>query len=111
MTNKGQAMIEALAVGALLMVSFLLTLRYALTMQNNLLVDESIEQTLLCEAEGNSTCKDTLRAILQKLQFRNIMIHTEKHKNKFKLIFNGVSNFEHKYEKESELDLELTYIP
>lgn len=111
MTNKGQAMIEALVVGALLVVSLSFSLRYVLSMQNNLLVDEFIEQSLLCEAEGNHNCKETLRSLLEKLQFRNIMIRTDNQKNKFKIFIKGNSSFDQKFEKESELDLELSYIP
>ena len=111
MTNKGQAMIEAVIIGAVLVTALSFCLRYALSMQQNLLVDEFIEQTLLCEAESRSNCKETLRSGLLKLNFRNLTIRSENQGNKFNLFLNGRSSFDRDFEKQSELTLDLSYTP
>ena len=53
----------------------------------------------------------SLRYIHCDIKLENIMIRTDNQKNKFKIFIKGNSSFYQKFEKESELDLELSYIP
>ncbi len=108
MTNRGQAMIEALILGGILTASISFLVRYALEMQQSMLVDELIEQTLLCEFEGHTDCGAKLKSFLTDLQFKQIALRITKSGSTYLLNVSGQSIFDQKFEKESELTLDLT---
>ncbi len=108
MNQKGQAMIEILILGFLLMVAFIALIRLGLAVQMNIVIDELIESAHLCELQQKSFCQTRLKDKLADFNLKIlsstfitsadtsfIKLHTE-------------SNLGKIFEKESELYLELS---
>ncbi len=105
--NKGQALIESLIVGLILISTLFFTIRVALIAQQNTLVDEFIEQTMICLAQQNVDCEVKLKKQLEALNFRSISIQNLSNHPKFSIVLKAVTPFSRILEKESELELDL----
>lgn len=107
MTNRGQAMIESLLLGTLIVGSFLFFLRHALRMQKNLFLDEEMEQTLICLVERKASCITEMKQRLAQQGYTSMSVIPKMTTEKINLIFKARSPFNDLVEKESELSYEL----
>lgn len=107
MTNKGSVLIESLFLGILFSLSTAFLIKYILFFYQNLILDELIERTLICSFEDNLPCKYLLENKLKELKFSNFEIQIIKSNSNSKLSIYGESQFGFRYEKESEMNLEL----
>ena len=101
-------MIEGLILGAVLTTSLLFLIRYGLMIQQSLLIDELIEKTLLCIASDEPRCDENFRRQLTDLNFISIQVFSKKTQNLSTLKLSAQSGFGQNFEKESELELDLT---
>ena len=99
-------MIESLFVGMILIVAFGLFLQIFLRAQKKILVEEFIEETLICLVQNKSTCTISFQQKLRDQGFSNISVQTRKNQNKWTLHLKATSSFNEKIEKESELEYE-----
>ena len=107
MNNKGSVLIESLFLGILFSLSTAFLIKYILFFYQNLILDELIERTLICSFEDNLPCKYLLENKLKELKFSNFEIQIIKSNSHTKLSVHGDSQFGFRYEKESEMNLEL----
>lgn len=106
MNRRGQAMIESLFVGLILVLALSLFLRVFARAQKNILVDEFIEETLICLVQKKLSCVHVFQQRLRDLGFSNISVHTQRNQSRWILHLKATSSFKEKIEKESELEYE-----
>jgi hypothetical protein len=106
MNNRGQAMIESLFIGIILILGLVFFLKAFVKVQKKMLVDELIEEALICLVQNKSTCINTFQKQLRDQGFSNIFLQTQKNQKKWILHFRATSSFNEKFDQESELDYE-----
>ena len=105
-------MIESLLVGSLIMAGLFFLLKYAFVQYQNIIIDELVEQTLICILEtSNENCKMHLTQKLNSINIKNVLVQISKNKNLVHLNLKYTSTFNRKIEKESELLLDLETNP
>jgi hypothetical protein len=108
MNNKGQAAIESLAIGILLVLMLFFVTRFGLMVQQNILVDELIEESLICLKQNKSDCAERLKNELQTLKFTQIELKIQNQRKIVSIKIKAVSAFKRIFEKESEIELDLS---
>lgn len=111
MNNRGQAMIESLLLGCVVIISLFFFLHLALRMQKNILLDELIEQTLICMAQKNPLCLESFRQQLITQKYQKISAAYNQFGNKWSLQLKAETAFNEIIEKESELEYDLAFFP
>jgi len=106
MTNRGQAMVESLLIGLILILSLSFFLRLMITTQKSFLIDEFVEQSLICLVQENSNCTNLLRQQLLEQGLSAISVRSEKSSGKWIVRFSATNSFNEIIEKESELEYE-----
>ncbi len=106
MNRKGQAMIESLIVGIILIIGLGLFLKSFSKLQKKMFLDELTEETLICLVQNKSVCLGQLRNKLLSQGFSNIFIQTKKIQHKSILQLRATTSFNEIIEKESELEYE-----
>jgi hypothetical protein len=106
MNKRGQAMIESLFVGIILIVGLSFLLRSFSKAHKRMLLDEFIEETLVCLIQNKSTCVSSFQQKLRDQGFSNISVLTHKRQNTWTLHLKATSSLNEKIEKESELEYE-----
>lgn len=107
MTERGQAMIESLLLGLILVMGLLWCLQTAVKTQKNFMLDEFVEQALICLLQNNSACTHQLHQQLKAQGYQDVWIQSQKIQNKFILRLKALSAFNEKIEKESELEYDV----
>lgn len=106
MTNRGQAMVESLLIGLILIFALSFFLRLMITTQKSFLIDEFVEQALICLVQGNSNCTTTLKEKLLEQDFTLISVNSEKSSGKWIVHISATTSLNDRIEKESELEYE-----
>lgn len=107
MNTKGQALIESMIILSIVTVSSLLLIRAGLQMQNALVMDEFLEQALVCKFQKKTSCVQTLKAQLLALNFKSVVIQDRMQGATSRLAIEALSKFNTTSKLESELTLEL----
>ena len=105
--SKGQALTESLVVGLVLTTGLLFFIRLALVVQQTILIDEFIEQALICLIEKNETCTSNFEKQLRDMNLTEVSITHRVDQGHATLSLTGLSQFGKRIEKESELQLDL----
>jgi hypothetical protein len=71
MSNRGQALIEALLAGGLCFLGLTLLLKFGFKMIYANLIDELLEEHLLCRQTTNTQCDEVFAQKMQQLQIKN----------------------------------------
>lgn len=105
--ERGQAFIESLFLGVIVVIAITYSLKYALRIQKSFLLDELVEETLICLMQTNTRCLSHLKAQLSQLGYQAVSVRTQNTQNKWILNIKARSSFEEHIEQESELEYDL----
>ncbi len=108
MNRKGQAMIESVLILSLVTGSVLFLLRYGLQLQNEILVDELLEETLVCNLQKKDFCVIHLKQKLTELNYQSVTVTDKSQAQTARLLVRLTSNQNMNTTLESELSLDLT---
>jgi hypothetical protein len=106
--RKGQALVESLIIAVILIFSMGFFLRFALKMQSALVVDEFVEQALICLLSQKTSCEEHLRHQLSERGYQEVQIHSQHFQSKYVLRLQMTSPWKDRIKKESELADELS---
>lgn len=107
MNQKGQALTEGLILGSLIGLAIFYVTRTGFSIQQNIILNELIEMTLVNCLQNSQSCTKKLEEHLKRLQFKNIQIHLDQKNQKMILNVQAQSSFGILFFKESELDIDL----
>jgi preprotein translocase subunit SecF len=106
--QKGQAMIEAVIILAIALIFSIKAIQLGLNLHYEILVDDLIEQTLICHYQKKSTCISDLRHRLNELSFHDVQISDRSDSNTSRLRLQLTTGFGVVLTRESELTLDLS---
>lgn len=106
MNRRGQALTESLFVGIILILGLGLFLKIFSKAQKNMLLDEFMEETLICLIQNKLNCVNSFQQKLRAQGFSNISLQIQKNQNKCTLYLKATSSLNEKIEKESEIIFE-----
>lgn len=106
MNKRGQAMIESLFVGIIVISGLGFFLKAFSKLQKKIVLDELTEEALICLVQNKSNCSNTFTQKLRDQGFSNISVQTQKFQSKWTLYLRANSSSNEKIEKESELEYE-----
>lgn len=107
MNRRGQAFIEALLLLSIVSIAASLLIRIGLHLQNEILIDEVTESTLICILRKRSDCIKNMKAKFQEMNFRLIEIQDKSRPGNSRLLLHLTSRLEMSTVLESELQLDL----
>lgn len=107
MNQKGQALTEGLILGSLIASALFYVIRIGLAIQQNMILNELVEMTLVNCLQDSKNCTKRLNEHLQQLQFKEIEISLDQINQKKILSVQARSSFGIHFFKESELDIDL----
>ena len=107
MNQKGQALTEGLILGSLIATSIFYVMRIGFSIQQNMILNELIEMTLVDCLQDSKNCTKKLEEHLRKLHFKKIQISLDQTTQKQILNVQAQSDFGIHFFKESELDIDL----
>ncbi len=107
MNTKGQALIESMIILSIVTVSSIFLIRAGLQMQNALVLDELLEDALVCKLQKKTTCVQALKSKLLALNFKTVVVQDRTQGSSARLAIEALSNFASITKLESELTLEL----
>ena len=64
MNNKGQAFIESIILLSIVTMACLFLIRLGLHLQNEILIDDLVEETLICKLQKKQNCIQQLKSQL-----------------------------------------------
>lgn len=108
MNQKGQAMIETLAVSSITIFFFIKLIQLGLQIRYEVIFDDLIEETLICKFQKQSDCVSKLKNKLNDLHFSEIQVidRSQDKVAKIKVVVkNGLKT---SITRESELALDLS---
>ncbi len=92
----------------LFIVGLICILRFGFTIQQSVLLNELVEETLICHLQNQPNCLAVLNEKLRLFHFQQIRTRLEKQGSKASLKVDAFSGFGVHFIKESELALELS---
>ena len=107
MNNKGQAFIESIILLSIVTAACLFLIRLGLHLQNEILIDDLVEETLICKLQKKETCLLQLQNKLYSLNFKIVDAKFINQHNKAHLKLRTVSGLGFEAQVESELSLAL----
>lgn len=107
MNNKGQAFIESILLLGIATIACLFLIRLGLHLQNEILIDELVEETLICKLQKKQNCVNQLKNKLYSMNFKSVEVADMSQVNKAHIKLQAVSGLNFKSLLESELFLEL----
>lgn len=108
MNNKGQALIESIMIMTIISLCSFKFFELGLNLYHEILLDELVEQSLICQLQIRSDCKNILYYKLQKLNFKNTSIQLINSEDTSYLKLQTEFGSKTKISKESQLHLDLS---
>lgn len=108
MNNKGQAFIESMLLLGVITISAIFLIRLGLHLQNEILIDELIEEALVCKLQKKDFCVSRLKKQFLEMNFYSVKITDKSHFNTAQLAVEIDSGLNIKTQLESEMSLELS---
>ena len=107
MNQKGQAMIEASILMTLCVFPFVFLLQFGLHFISEIIVDDLLEQTLICKIQQQSNCITNLRSKLLGMNYKNIHItdHSQAKIARISVSWKSTNLYSGTLESELSLDL------
>ena len=107
MNHRGQAFIESMILLSIVTVSCLFLIRLGLHLQNEILIDELVEETLICKLQKKKNCIGQLKKNLYSLNFKSVEVTDKSQPTKSHIKLQTLSGLDFKVVLESELSLAL----
>jgi hypothetical protein len=107
MNQKGQAMIEAVIIMAIALIFSIKAIQLGLNLHYEILIDELIEQTLICHYQ-KTNCISDLRSRLNDMKFHDVQINDRSDAATSRLWLQVTTGFGVVITRESELTLDLS---
>ncbi|MFZ3230811.1 MAG: hypothetical protein WA160_11450 [Pseudobdellovibrio sp.] len=108
MNQKGQALIEAILIMSLVGLCSFKLIELGLNLYHDILIDELIEQTLVCQFEVQSDCKKRLSMKLASLNFKDVQISLNRIRDTASLKLSAQLGQNTIYNRESKLTLDVS---
>ena len=108
MNQKGQAFIEATLLLALVTVSSLFLIRLGLQLQNEIVLDDLMEQTLICKLQKKMNCLPELKNKLEGIHYKAVRTVDASTLNNASLFVKATSGLNITTTVQSELNLDLS---
>lgn len=107
MNNKGQAFIESVLLLGIVTFACITLIRLGLHLQNKVLLDDLLEESLICKLQKNENCLFLLKNKLDKLNYKFVEINDYSRPGLARIKLHTISGLEFSSTLESELSLGL----
>ena len=107
MNNRGQAFIESIILLSIVTVACLFLIRLGLQLQNEILIDDLVEETLICKLQKKQTCIQQLKSTLYAMNFKSVEVTDLSQNDKAHIKLKTISHLNFTASIESELSLAL----
>ena len=108
MNQKGQAFIEATLLLTLVTVSSLFLIRLGLQLQNQIVLDEVMEEALICKLQKKMNCLPDLKKNLEGTHFKVVQAIDESTSENSRILVQATSGLNITTTLQSELNLDLS---
>ncbi len=108
MNHKGQAFIESLILLSLCTLCSVKLLQLGLHMISEIVVEDLLEQTLICKLQKQAHCIDQLRNKLIELNYSSVQITDYSYLNTARIAIRWRTGKQYQANMESELALDLS---
>ncbi len=108
MNRKGQAFIEATLLLAIVTVSSLFLVRLGLQLQNEIVLDDLMEEALICKLQKKVACLSDFKKNLHAVNFKMVQASDESSTDLARIYVKATSGFNITTILQSELKLDLS---
>lgn len=109
MNQRGQAFVEALILSCLITTGIIITTKAGLTIIQNLIINEFVENTLICSFEKNKNCLEHFKKNISPLNIKILSLSLETSQPVHVLKLKAETKNGRLFIKESELTLDLSF--
>ncbi len=108
MNQKGQAVIESVILLTICTVVSVTFIQLGLHLFSEIVVEDLLEQTLICKLQKQSDCTAKLKKKLHDLNYTAVTVIDRSHSEKAKILVQWNSSLTYSAALESELSFDLT---